>query len=1210
MSQISSLQIEPVLTRNSDGSIFNGSVLIDNVVVATGIVPAAAAPVAFTDLATAVNNISITDNFNNSVSAATLTSHGQTVHYELLDTATLVAYTGSAPTSTTASNVVFSVVLSQDPTHNPGGGYTFTLDKPLDDLPAAVTDLKFTFNFTATDFDGDTTPGKFTVDVHDDVPTLVAQTPVGIVDGNFLGGSGDFPTPGSWSAPLGAIDTKGSIEGWTYTASPDGGATQVQLERVDSGYAGSTSPDGSPMVDLEASPGNIQVTQTITGLATNEHVLVSFDIGEANFGNAKLDVLWDGNLVGTYNPQNGPMQLESIGVTGNGTGNDTLTFQEIGISGDNTGTYLTDVSAQQVAGTVYEGGLNEFLLKTVGSFHIVGNDPGGATTASGTLAGLVQFGADGPAMNGTAANGFELVPQNSAAATSFVQGLGLSSLGSSVNQATLVGDTLTATAADGHNVFTLTVNGDGTWTFNLLAPLNDDHLGADSINLDFSSLVKAVDFDGDSIGLAAGTFSVAVVDDVPVDTGTPVTGVVSESGLPAATQDEHKLLISYGADGEQGHLTFATDSSGNPILPAGLTSGGVALSYVLQTLSSGEEQIVAYRPDQPADHVPVFEVTLNSPISPEYIFTLFQPLDHNGTLPLSFTVVATDGDGDTVQQTFTVDVQDSVPTIGTSVVGDVSEDGPLTLTNAPLNINFGADNGTFSGSHLGLAFTDNGVAATDPNGAVVPLTSYGNAISIGFINGELIGYTGTTEPTSTSDSHIVFTATLNQATDSYDFTLNQPLDHPAPVGSNDSLNLTFDITATDADGSTAAGHFTVNVDAAGSIGSIDYNNETTGVFVNLGDSSYTDPTDGQTVQGHTSTDLASGDGHVIGIDQLGTLTDATGGSANDILVGGAGANTLNGGGGNDILIGGGGNDTLIGGSGIDTAKYTTSLTSANFSYNATTGSWVVTTHTAEGTDTLQGVEVVSDGTHRFLLVGGGSEYTTIQSAINAAQAGDTILIAPGSYTETVTASVSSTPFGLYINTPDLTLQGYSSVDGSMITTAAQAEAAGPTVISGAQADFGANLLIGTNGSGTTIEGLHLAAGPDTTNKLLEITADGVTIKNDFVDTNFGGTDTGAAAIYIDNQGTAINSYLIDHNILNEGIYVASGTGTAGTISTTQIISNNEFTGSFDPSTGDGRYDMVAVQGNIPGVGWQWTRRRCRPSTAIRSTTTSRRSSSG
>ena len=51
---------------------------------------------------------------------------------------------------------------------------------------------------------------------------------------------------------------------------------------------------------------------------------------------------------------------------------------------------------------------------------------------------------------------------------------------------------------------------------------------------------------------------------------------------------------------------------------------------------------------------------------------------------------------------------------------------------------------------------------------------------------------------------------------------------------------------------------------------------------------------------------------------------------------------------------------------------------------------------SHGTDTLSGIAQVTDGTHTFLLVGDGG-YASIQAAVNAASAGDTILIAPGTY---------------------------------------------------------------------------------------------------------------------------------------------------------------------------------------------------------------------
>jgi T1SS-143 domain-containing protein len=707
--EMAKLTISPISGTGNVG--FSGSVIVDNLVVATQTVTNP--PISFTDQTTAANNVSVTDNGQ---PVTTLTSHGQTVHYALLDADTLVGYTGStAPTSITASNVVFSVVLSAA---SANGSYTFTLDQPLDQKIAGEDNLAFTFKFTAKDFDGDTQSGTFAVTDTDDVPVLVAQTPVAIVDGSFqgnvAGGSGDFPNPGGWGGPIGAFDTKGFIDNgaWTYSASPVGGASNVQLERVGSGYAGATSSNGAPMVDLEASPGNIEISQTLHNLAAGEKVEINFEMGEANFGNAKLAVLWDGQQIATYDPQSGPTQLESLVVTATGN-NDTITFEEIGQSGDNTGTYLTNVSAQQVAGVVDEGGLNVPATNLpVGPFgslvhfpSIVGNDQGAATVATGTLAGLVSFGADGPATGG----GFQLVAQSSADATSEIAGLHLSSLGSAVTQATLVGNTIAAFAADGHEVFTLTVNGNGGWTFTLLAPLDDAHNGEDAITLDLSSFVKAVDFDGDPVTLS-GDFKIAVIDDVPVVTGAADVGHVDEHGLKSDANPtggtqvaEGSLNVAWGADdGAAKHFAFALDGQGNPIgaVDAGgnalhLTSGGQALAYeIIQTLN-GPDLIAYYQGSDPTNLAnQVFGLTLSAPPgenTPFYTFALFHPLDESGpgadTLTINFHVTGFDSDGDSVPQTVTIDVKDDVPTVtGNLLVNGSFEQGHTDIGDGQWSI--------------------------------------------------------------------------------------------------------------------------------------------------------------------------------------------------------------------------------------------------------------------------------------------------------------------------------------------------------------------------------------------------------------------------------------------------------------------------------------------------------------------------------------------
>ena len=296
------------------------------------------------------------------------------------------------------------------------------------------------------------------------------------------------------------------------------------------------------------------------------------------------------------------------------------------------------------------------------------------------------------------------------------------------------------------------------------------------------------------------------------------------------------------------------------------------------------------------------------------------------------------------------------------------------------------------------------------------------------------------------------------------------------------------------------------------------------------------------------------------------------GSANIDGTGNGDANVITGNGGDNILTGGGGADTLIGDLGTDTAQYTAAITSAMVASDGA-GHFIVTTGGAEGTDTLSGIEKIDGaGTANILLVGNGG-YATIQAAIDAAVAGDTIMLAAGTYDEDIVLDRAVTILGANHGVAGTGTRGLESVitGGFEIT-----------------------------GAGAVIDGVRITGGALAFGSLdaIHVSADNVTITNSVLQ-GAGVADTFALET---EAGAGITGLVISNNLIagwNDGVSLQQGTeatitgntlqdmvglalrldGPAATTSVTgNFFLNNPGTGHIGVGVFDGDLDVGSIIG--------------------------------
>ncbi|MEZ0226489.1 MAG: Ig-like domain-containing protein [Alphaproteobacteria bacterium] len=335
----------------------------------------------------------------------------------------------------------------------------------------------------------------------------------------------------------------------------------------------------------------------------------------------------------------------------------------------------------------------------------------------------------------------------------------------------LAGNTYTGTA-DGATVFTLVINSDGSYTFDLVGTLDhaDGSNPDDIINLNFG--VTATDSDGDT---ASATLTIRVLDDAPLanddhnsfngedhtTTGNVITGLHGGAGAADAPSED-----------TPNHVTQVTFGATTVDVPAVGTTTINGASGVLTIAADGS-----------------YSYTLNA--------------GAHGDTADQFTYTLTDSDGDTDTALLTID-SDGVPIIfnpndpeqspGTRTV-DESNLSPATSVSGHLSANFFTDTpGSFSASGAGTFSAGGSIAGGS-------LTSEGHAVAVSLAGNT---YTGT------ANGATVFTLVVN-SDGSYTFNLTGTLDHADGANPNDVINLNFGVTATDSDGDTASATLTIRV---------------------------------------------------------------------------------------------------------------------------------------------------------------------------------------------------------------------------------------------------------------------------------------------------------------------------------------------------------------------------------------------------------------
>jgi len=859
-------------------------------------------------------------------------------------------------------------------TVNDDGSWSYTLDDNIahpdnnpndgDGTTGIADSLPEVFTFSAVDFNGDSAPGSITINILDDGPVvnLSGGSVTGAVQEDALGNESEDPAAHDNDASIGNLDpgvntdtvTLNLADLVTITPGADNPATVTfGLTGLGAGVSTSLTSGGSTVYYHQIGNTIVATTSaTLPALVTDPNVFtfaINSTTGQAVF-----------NLNDQIDHPNGAGDAANLAITNLGsyvqvsvtdTDGDIATTTlgnaiTVTVENDVPAVSITPAAEASVTAQVLEDGLS--LTGDPGDPDLSeGYREGGESLTSDEFSGGTNLttlftGSYNPI--GADEGGTPATPTITTGLDTDISGLAtLYSKGEQLSYSVVKGDdadTLTATTTNG-TVFTLVVNHDGTWTFDLddqLDHVEDGDTEGDFLRtspsdttgvqgIDFSSILTGTatgnDFDGDqataTIGVDAGSFVVTVVDDVPVINQVADAHIANEPNL---------ILTGL----------FDVDEGADEPVSASLTSNiagwdGISVTSVDSGLTSNGQTVYYYVDPDHTDQL--LAVTNVNDIETSKVFTLsVDPANDEYTLE---TFAKLDG-----QQDFIFDLSKTTPPGGTdkyylitdankaySSLAEVPPTETVILSLSSTNLNE-----EVQGSTQGIGIDNQWVDPPEQNGDGALVIDFGvpdyddpsvrlkDSLAIG-------GYVNLTVDIK-SNSHVTVVYTVFGATGDEIGTGSQLLS-----GSSGTVSITgydqisaIELAASDgafrltgADFSSTSVEFDVLEEFTVAITDADGDTATETIAVEFDNNNVMTGTDeAEVFVGGPEAEIISGGG---GDDVI------TGGPGDDTIDGGEGADTIDGGAGNDTITGDtdgdanddtydGGDDTITGGDGNDT----------------------------------------------------------------------------------------------------------------------------------------------------------------------------------------------------------------------------------------------------------------------------------------------------